>query len=187
MTRSVLKTLSAIDAENDMNDTSDSLQAVVQQLPFGAKIDYGADDAAAVSHGNGLEAAPAALKQSKTDTTEGVGQLRVWVLGNSLCSCSKSTLDGPHKACHQPGLDPDGHFAAHQLSDRAPRTHRISAPPRERTTEQRVIQHQQQPVTTPLHRPAHRNLQPPRLRHQTVHCRCRSQHGQAPEPRQRFP
>jgi flagellin len=73
----VLNNLSAIYAENNLNNTNNSLQTVLQQLSSGSKINSGADDAAGLSLINGLAANSAALTQSATNATEGVGLLQV--------------------------------------------------------------------------------------------------------------
>jgi flagellin len=77
MALGVLNNLSAIYAENNINNTQSSLQTVLQQLSSGSKINSGADDAAGLSLVNGLAANSAALTQSKTNATEGVGLLEV--------------------------------------------------------------------------------------------------------------
>jgi len=77
MALGVLNNLSAIYAENNLNNTSKSLQTVLQQLSSGSKINSGADDAAGLSLVNGLEANSTALTQSATNATEGVGLLDV--------------------------------------------------------------------------------------------------------------
>jgi flagellin len=77
MALGVLNNLSAIYAENNLNNTSNSLQKVLQQLSSGSKINSGADDSAGLSLVNGLAANSAALTQSKTNATEGVGLLQV--------------------------------------------------------------------------------------------------------------
>jgi len=77
MALGVLNNLSAIYAENNLNNTSNSLQTVLQQLSSGSKINSGADDAAGLSLVNGLAANSAALTQSSTNATEGVGLLDV--------------------------------------------------------------------------------------------------------------
>jgi flagellin len=77
MALGVLNNLSAIYAENNLNNTSGSLQTVLQQLSSGSKINSGADDAAGLSLVNGLAANTAALTQSETNATEGVGLLQV--------------------------------------------------------------------------------------------------------------
>jgi len=77
MALGVLNNLSAIYAENNLNNTSNSLQTVLQQLSSGSRINSGADDAAGLSLVNGLQANQTALTQSKTNATEGVGLLQV--------------------------------------------------------------------------------------------------------------
>jgi flagellin len=77
MALGVLNNLSAIYAENNLNNTNSSLQTVLQQLSSGSKINSGADDAAGLSLVNGLAANSAALMQSTTNATEGVGLLQV--------------------------------------------------------------------------------------------------------------
>jgi flagellin len=80
MALGVLNNLSAIYAENNLNNTSRSLQTVLQQLSFGSRINSGADDAAGLSLVNGLKKANStALSQSATNATEGVGLLQVSV------------------------------------------------------------------------------------------------------------
>jgi flagellin len=73
----VLNNLSAIYAENNLNNTNNSLQTVLQQLSSGSQINSGADDAAGLSLVNGLAANSAALMQSGTNATEGAGLLQV--------------------------------------------------------------------------------------------------------------
>jgi flagellin len=77
MALGVLNNLSAIYAENNLNNTDNSLQTVLQQLSSGSKINSGADDAAGLSLVNGLQANSTALTQSSTNATEGVGLLDV--------------------------------------------------------------------------------------------------------------
>ena len=77
MALGVLNNLSAIYAENNLNNTSNSLQTVLRQLSSGSKINSGADDAAGLSLVNGLQANSTALTQSSTNATEGVGLLEV--------------------------------------------------------------------------------------------------------------
>ncbi len=77
MALGVLNNLSAIYAENYLNHTNSSLQTVLQQLSSGSRINSGADDAAGLSLVNGLAANSAALTQSTTNATEGVGLLQV--------------------------------------------------------------------------------------------------------------
>ena len=77
MSLGVLNNLSAVYAENSLNNTNNSLQTVLQQLSSGSKINSGADDAAGLSLVNGLEANQTALTQSQTNAQEGVGLLQV--------------------------------------------------------------------------------------------------------------
>jgi flagellin len=77
MALGVLNNLSAIYAENNLNNTDNSLQSVLQQLSSGSRINSGADDAAGLSLVNGLAANSAALTQSTANATEGVGLLQV--------------------------------------------------------------------------------------------------------------
>jgi flagellin len=77
MALGVLNNLAAIYAENNLNNTNNSLQTVLQQLSSGSRINSGADDAAGLSLVNGLAANSAALTQSETNATEGGGLLQV--------------------------------------------------------------------------------------------------------------
>ncbi len=77
MSLGVLNNLNAIYAQNNLNNTNNSLSTVLQQLSSGSKINSGADDAAGLSLVNGLQANTQALTQSKTNATEGVGLLQV--------------------------------------------------------------------------------------------------------------
>ena len=56
MSLGVLNNLSAIYAENNLNNTNNSLSKTLQQLSSGSKINSGADDAAGLSLVNGLQA-----------------------------------------------------------------------------------------------------------------------------------
>jgi len=77
MSLGVLNNLSAVYAENNLNNTNKSLSTTLQQLSSGSKINSGADDAAGLSLVDGLQANQQALNQSETNTTEGVGLLQV--------------------------------------------------------------------------------------------------------------
>ena len=77
MSLGVLNNLSAIYAENSLNNTNNSLSTVLQQLSSGSRINSGADDAAGLSLVNGLQANSQALTQSQTNAQEGVGLLQV--------------------------------------------------------------------------------------------------------------
>jgi flagellin len=77
MSLGVLNNLSAMYAANNLNNTQNSLNKTLQQLSSGSRINSGADDAAGLSLVNGLAANAAALSQSQTNATEGVGLLQV--------------------------------------------------------------------------------------------------------------
>jgi flagellin len=77
MSLGVLNNMSAMYAENNLNNTTNSLNTVLQQLSSGSKINSGADDAAGLSLVNGLQANSQALAQSQTNASEGVGLLQV--------------------------------------------------------------------------------------------------------------
>jgi flagellin len=77
MSLGILNNLSAVYAENNLNNTNSSLNTVLQQLSSGSKINSGADDAAGLSLVNGLQANQMALNQSETNATEGSGLLQV--------------------------------------------------------------------------------------------------------------
>jgi flagellin len=77
MSLGVLNNLSAVYAENYLNNTNSSLNTVLQQLSSGSKINSGADDAAGLSLVDGLQANQQALNQSQTNAQEGSGLLQV--------------------------------------------------------------------------------------------------------------
>ncbi len=77
MALGVLNNISALYAENNLNNTNSSLQNVLQQLSSGSKINSGSDDAAGLALVNGLQANSTALTQSATNAKEGVGLLQV--------------------------------------------------------------------------------------------------------------
>ena len=77
MSLGVLNNLSAVYAENALNNTNASLSTTLQQLSSGSRINSGADDAAGLSLVDGLQANQTALTQSETNTSEGVGLLQV--------------------------------------------------------------------------------------------------------------
>jgi flagellin len=77
MSLGVLNNISAIYAENNLNNTSNSLSKTLQQLSSGSKINSGSDDSAGLSLVDGLQANSQALTQSQTNATEGVGLLQV--------------------------------------------------------------------------------------------------------------
>jgi flagellin len=77
MALGVLNNIAALYAKNNLNNTNNSLQNVLQQLSSGSKINSGSDDAAGLSLVNGLQANSTALTQSATNAAEGVGLLQV--------------------------------------------------------------------------------------------------------------
>ncbi len=77
MALSVLNNLSALAAENSLNNTQASLQTVLEQLSSGSQINSGSDNAAGLSLINGLAANSTALTQSATNASEGAGMLQV--------------------------------------------------------------------------------------------------------------
>jgi flagellin len=77
MALGVLNNISAVYAENNLNQTQASLQTTLQQLSSGSRINSGADDAAGLSIANGLAANSAALTQSSSNASAGVGFLQV--------------------------------------------------------------------------------------------------------------
>ncbi|MFZ3342120.1 MAG: flagellin, partial [Terriglobales bacterium] len=62
---------------NQLNITSGNLSSTLQQLSSGSRINSGADDPAGLAIANGLAANIAALTQSSSNATDGVGELQV--------------------------------------------------------------------------------------------------------------
>lgn len=76
MSLGVLNNISAIYAENNLNQTQSNLQNTLTQLSSGSRINSGADDAAGLSVANGLTANSTALTQSSQNASDGVGLLQ---------------------------------------------------------------------------------------------------------------
>ncbi len=76
MSLGVLNNIAAIYAQNNLNQTQNSLQNVLQQLSSGSRINSGADDAAGLALADGLHANEAALTQSSQNAASGVGLLQ---------------------------------------------------------------------------------------------------------------
>ncbi|WP_353062910.1 flagellin [Tunturibacter psychrotolerans] len=76
MSLGVLTNVAAINAENSLNSTQNSLNTVLEQLSSGSRINSGADDAAGLSIVDGLAANQAALTQSAQNAQNGVGLLQ---------------------------------------------------------------------------------------------------------------
>ncbi len=76
MSLGVLNNIAAIYAQNNLNQTQNSLQNTLTQLSSGSRINSGADDAAGLAVANGLQANVAALTQSAQNAQSGVGLLQ---------------------------------------------------------------------------------------------------------------
>ncbi len=77
MALTILNNIAAIAAENQLNITSNNLTSTLEQLSSGSRINSGADDPAGLAIANGLAANIAALTQSSSNATDGVGELQV--------------------------------------------------------------------------------------------------------------
>jgi len=77
MSFSVLNNISALEAENQLGITQNSLQKTLFQLSSGSRINSGADDAAGLAIANGLQANIVGLTQSIQNANSGVGALQV--------------------------------------------------------------------------------------------------------------
>jgi flagellin len=76
MSLGILTNVAATYAENNLNQTQNSLNTVLQQLSSGSRINSGADDAAGLSVSDGPSANEAALTQSAQNAQNGVGLLQ---------------------------------------------------------------------------------------------------------------
>ncbi len=77
MSLGVLNNISALYAENNLSQTQTNLQKTLTQLSSGSVLNSGADNPAGLSLANGMAANSAALSQSSTNASEGVGLLQV--------------------------------------------------------------------------------------------------------------
>ncbi|HVM94665.1 MAG TPA: flagellin [Terriglobales bacterium] len=77
MALTILNNIAALAAENQLNITSNKLNSTLEQLSSGSRINSGADDPAGLAIANGLAANIAALTQSASNATDGVGELQV--------------------------------------------------------------------------------------------------------------
>ena len=77
MALTILNNIAALAAENQLNITSSNLNSTLEQLSSGSRINSGADDPAGLAIANGLAANIAALTQSASNATDGVGELQV--------------------------------------------------------------------------------------------------------------
>ncbi len=73
----ILNNISALQAENALGNTQNSLSTTLQQLSTGMRINSGSDDPAGLAIANGLSANIAALNQSISNANDGVGSLQV--------------------------------------------------------------------------------------------------------------
>jgi flagellin len=77
MSLGVLNNITALYAENNLNQTQGNLQNTLTQLSSGSRINSGSDDAAGLSLAVGLTASSSALTQSASNAKEGVDFLQV--------------------------------------------------------------------------------------------------------------
>jgi flagellin len=77
MALTILNNIAALAAENQLNITSGNLNSTLAQLSSGSRINSGADDPAGLAIADGLQANVAALTQSASNATDGVGTLQV--------------------------------------------------------------------------------------------------------------
>jgi flagellin len=73
---SILNSISSLDAENAISNTTNALNNNLQQLSTGLRVNSGSDDAAGLSIADGLTANIAALNQSSDNVNDGVGLLQ---------------------------------------------------------------------------------------------------------------
>ncbi|WP_419803980.1 flagellin [Terriglobus sp.] len=76
MSLGVLNNISAIYAQNSLNNTQSSLSKTLQQLSSGSRINSGADDAAGLAVADGLRANSTALAQSAKNASDAIGLLQ---------------------------------------------------------------------------------------------------------------
>jgi len=72
----ILNSVSSLNAENALSSTQASLQKTLTQLSTGLRVNSGSDDAAGLSIADGLQANIAALTQSSSNASDGVGMLQ---------------------------------------------------------------------------------------------------------------
>ena len=76
MSLSILNNIAAMYAENNLSSTSANLQATLQQLSSGSRLNSGADDPAGLAVSDGMGANVAALTQSAINAADGIGLLQ---------------------------------------------------------------------------------------------------------------
>jgi len=74
---SILNNIPGLEAQNQLNQTSQNLSSTLEQLSSGSRLNSGADDPAGLAIANGLTANTTALTQSAQNATDGVGMLQV--------------------------------------------------------------------------------------------------------------
>jgi len=72
----ILNSISSLNAENALSSTQASLQKTMTELSTGLRVNSGSDDAAGLSIANGLAGNIAALNQSVSNASDGVGVLQ---------------------------------------------------------------------------------------------------------------
>ncbi len=73
----ILNNLASIQAQNQLGETSKSLQSTLYQLSSGQRINSGADDPAGLAIANQLQANVSALSQSVNNANNGIGLAQV--------------------------------------------------------------------------------------------------------------
>jgi flagellin len=76
MSLGLLNNIASIYAQNNLNQTQNSLQNTLTQLSSGSRINSGADDAAGLAVANGLMANVSALTQSGANVSSGISLLQ---------------------------------------------------------------------------------------------------------------
>lgn len=76
MALSLLNNITSLEADNQLNQTSSSLQKVLVQLASGSRLNSGADDPAGLSIADSLQANETMLAQASNNANNGVGLLQ---------------------------------------------------------------------------------------------------------------
>jgi flagellin len=76
MSLSILNNIAALYAQNNLASTTTNLQATLQQLSSGSRLNSGADDPAGLAISDGMGANIAALTQSAINAADGIGLLQ---------------------------------------------------------------------------------------------------------------
>jgi flagellin len=110
---SILNNISSMQAQNQLEQTSNNLSNVLEQMSSGSRINSGADDPAGLAIANGLQANTTALTQSAQNATDGVGLLQVadgalsqvTTLLNSAVTLATEASNGTMSSSQQASLD----------------------------------------------------------------------------------